>query len=111
MEYDKGSMVITKAPLIKLNDLSTESEINEQEGIKLMLIGFFQGPRNIYQHNKNGHGSDTVLPLILDVSMFLNLISGHSMTKKRIGLNLLLTLMTSIIKFQEKETESDLYLN
>ena len=50
-EIDKQTGEIKRAPLIAINDLKNESERNEQDGIRYMLMGFFQGPRNLYQHN------------------------------------------------------------
>ena len=41
-EKDKQTGEIKKKPLIALNKLSTESECNEQDGIRYMLMGFFQ---------------------------------------------------------------------
>jgi uncharacterized protein (TIGR02391 family) len=51
MEYDKQSNVVKTPPLIALNKLETESDRNEQEGVMMMLMGFFQGVRNLFQHN------------------------------------------------------------
>lgn len=51
-EVDKQTGEIIKQPLIAINDLKNESEKNEQDGIRYMLMGFFQGIRNIYQHNQ-----------------------------------------------------------
>lgn len=80
-EVDKQTGVITKQPLIALNDLKTESEKNEQEGVRYMLMGFFQGIRNIYQHNRVESAVSNVLTIILDASLFLNLLDGNSFTK------------------------------
>lgn len=55
-EIDKQTGEIKRAPLIAINDLKNESERNEQDGIRYMLMGFFQGPRNLYQHNHIGSG-------------------------------------------------------
>lgn len=50
-EFDKKTGELKKSPLIALNSLKTDSGRNEQEGIRYMLMGFFQGPRNIFHHN------------------------------------------------------------
>lgn len=78
---DKKSGQITKSPLIQLNKLITDSEKNEQEGVRFMLMGFFQGARNIFQHNIVGSGGSDVLTIIIQASYFLNLLDGHSITK------------------------------
>ena len=47
-EIDKQTGEIKKPPLIAINDLKNESDRNEQDGIRYMLMGFFQGPQNLY---------------------------------------------------------------
>lgn len=80
-EVDSKSGVVTKPPLIAINDLKTDSDRNEQDGIRYMLMGFFQGPRNLYQHNSIGSGVDNSISIIIEASFFLRLIDGHSITK------------------------------
>ena len=80
-EADKKTGEITKHPLVAINQLKTESERNEQEGIRYMLMGFFQGVRNLYQHNDIGSGVSNALTVLLDASFFLNLLDGKSITK------------------------------
>ena len=81
-EVDKQTGEVTKQPLISINDLKTESEKNEQDGIRYMLMGFFQGVRNLYQHNHIGSGASNSLMVVLNASFYLNLLDGHSITKK-----------------------------
>lgn len=80
-EVNKQTGEITKQPLIAINDLKTDSEKNEQEGIRYMLMGFFQGVRNLYQHNHIGSGASNAINIVLNASFFLTLLDGHSMTK------------------------------
>ncbi len=80
-EVDKKSGEIKKAPLIAVNNLKTESDRNEQDGIRYMLMGFFQGPRNLYQHNHIGSGVSNSISVIIQASFFLHLLDGHSITK------------------------------
>ena len=80
-EVDKQTGEVTKHPLIAINGLKTESEKNEQDGIRYMLMGFFQGVRNLYQHNQIGSGVANALTVVLDASFFLDLLDGHSITK------------------------------
>ena len=92
-EVDKHSGQVVKQPLIAINDLKTESDKNEQDGIRLMLMGFFQGVRNLYLHNHIGSGAATSFTAIINASFFLRLLDGHSITKNgrwlptRINLN------------------------
>ena len=80
-EYDKAKRIMKREPKIKINSLDSESELNEQEGLKLMLMGFFQGPRNMYQHNNIYVPVNVILTLFLQISFFLKLIDGGSLTK------------------------------
>ena len=59
---DKQTCAIKRAPLIAINGLKNESERNEQDGIRYMLMGFFQGPRNLYQDNHIGSGVSNTSP-------------------------------------------------
>ena len=80
-ETDKKTGEVIRRPLIAINNLETESDRNEQEGIRYMLMGFFQGPRNLYLHNHIGSGASNSLSIIIEVSFFLHLLDGQSITK------------------------------
>lgn len=80
-DIDKNTGEIKKAPLIAINDLKTESDRNEQDGIRFMLMGFFLGPRNLYQHNHIGSGASNSILVIIEASFFLRLLDGHGITK------------------------------
>lgn len=80
-EVDGKTKEVIKEPLIKINKLKTESEQNEQKGIMHMLMGFFEGPRNIFQHNHVGSGASDVYSIIITASFFLRILDGHSITK------------------------------
>lgn len=81
-EIDRKTGEIKKAPLIALNELKNESDRNEQDGIRYMLMGFFQGPRNLYQHNHIGSGVSTSISILTQASFFLHLLDGHSITEQ-----------------------------
>lgn len=80
-EIDKQTGEIKKPPLVAINDLKNESDRNEQDGIRYMLMGFFQGPRNLYQHRHIGSGVSNTISIIIEASFFLQLLDGHSITK------------------------------
>lgn len=69
-------------PLIALNELETKSEQNEQEGIEMMIEGFFKSIRNITLHNSIGHGSFQTFEIICFVDFVIKLIDGESFTKR-----------------------------
>ena len=70
-EVDKQTGEIKRPPLIAINELKNESDRNEQDGIRYMLMGFFQGPRNLYQHNHIGSGVSNSISVIIEASFFL----------------------------------------
>ena len=79
-EVDKQTCAIKRAPLIAINGLKNESERNEQDGIRYMLMGFFQGPRNLYQDNHIGSGvSNTISVIIERPSSFICLTVAASL--------------------------------
>lgn len=83
LKYDKSTFVITQSPLIAINNLSNESEINEQDGMMHMLMGFFRGPRNIYQHNKVRLGFSMSFSILIQTSFYLDIIVGkHSLLSR-----------------------------
>lgn len=65
---DKGT--ITEFPKIQVNDLSTISEINEQDGLKYLSMGVMSGIRNIYMH---GPAEDRIY-LALQIVSFINFL-------------------------------------
>ena len=79
--YDTKEKKIIEKPLIAVNKLDNISRINEQEGLMYMIMGYFQGTRNIYQHKPIGSSYDMMIIPILQVSYFLKLLDGHSITK------------------------------
>lgn len=80
--YDQKTAQITRQPLIAVNKLETDSERNEQKGLMLMLMGFFTGIRNIYQHSHVGSGVSNSIATIIQASYFLDILDGKSITKK-----------------------------
>lgn len=81
MEYDKPSGTVKTEPLIAINNLETESDRNEQEGCMMMLMGFFQGTRNLVQHNHLKASFNLIITQIIETSYFLYLIEGKSLLK------------------------------
>lgn len=80
-EADRKTGELIKPPLIAINSLENESDRNEQEGIRYMLMGFFQGPRNLYQHRHIGSGVSNSISIIIEASFFIHLLDGYSITK------------------------------
>jgi Protein of unknown function (Hypoth_ymh). len=74
-QIDKNGTLVSE-PKIKINALSDINEINEHEGLKLMLLGFFKGTRNLYMHNNLLTRIYLVLNTFTQVSYFLRSING-----------------------------------
>ena len=53
----------SKSPILKLNDMNTESEINEQEGFMLLFMGSMQGIRNPVAHDEMYIQADSIKTL------------------------------------------------
>lgn len=79
--YDQKANTVTDMPLIKINDLATESERNEQNGMRFLLMGFFTGQRNIYQHNNIKSGLSDSIAVVIEASFILHKLDGHSTLK------------------------------
>ena len=77
--YDQKSGTVTQVPHIAVNDLSSESKRNEQEGLRFLLMGFFSGQRNIYQHNRIRSGFSDSLTIVMEASFILYKLDGKSM--------------------------------
>lgn len=76
--YDQKAGTVTQMPLIAVNDLSSESKRNEQEGLRFLLMGFFTGQRNIYQHNNIRSGVSDSLSVVIEASFILKRLERHS---------------------------------
>lgn len=74
-QIDKNGTIVSK-PKITINELSDINTINEHEGLKLMLLGFFKGTRNLYMHNNILTRIYLTLNTFTQVSYFLRAIHG-----------------------------------
>ena len=77
-KIDLKTKEFIEEPKIKLNELSNISMRNEQEGFKLMTMGFMQGIRNIYMHTEGADRLYYALQIITIVDLFLKQIGGTS---------------------------------
>jgi hypothetical protein len=79
-EYDpKGNNVI-RFPLIQLNNLSTETKRNEQDGMRLLTMGIMRGVRNIFAHSHGTSKFYYCLNIITTIDMLLEQILGEYST-------------------------------
>lgn len=76
----KGGSVI-QPPKIKINELMDITDINEQEGLKLSLLGFFKGLRNIYMHKSVDVRFYFVFSIFTQISFFLRIIEGENISQ------------------------------
>ena len=75
-EYDKKLDKIITPPLIALNELSTETLRNEQDGIKFMAMGVMRGIRNIYLHTKGSQKIYFCLEILTIIDFLITNIIG-----------------------------------
>ena len=76
-----GTMV--EKPLIQINDLQTEEQKNEHEGVKLLFLGMTRGIRNIVAHHNAKIHPMSSLSVITLCNMALDLIRAGSILKER----------------------------
>ncbi|MBA7543692.1 hypothetical protein ES705_36029 [subsurface metagenome] len=74
-----GEKLITKAfslknPIIKLNDLKTETDKNEQQGIMLILQGLYKAIRNPRNHNLKVDNKIECDSIIIFINYLINII-------------------------------------
>lgn len=69
-----GQAFGVKKPLLKVNKLETESEIDTQKGIENLLFGLFQAIRNPRSHSKRIDNKEDADCIILFVNYLLNVI-------------------------------------
>lgn len=75
-KIDSQTKQVTEKPKISINDLSTISKINEQEGTKFIAMGLMQGVRNIFMHSKGTEKLFYCLQVITTVDFLLKQIFG-----------------------------------
>lgn len=80
-EVDKKNNKVIVEPLIKINALSNESEMNEHEGLRFMLMGFFKGVRNLYMHKPIGAAVNMALSILVQIAFFIQILNGNSLNK------------------------------
>lgn len=76
-DFDRRTNSITRPPLIQLNNLSTESKRNEQDGIRLLTMGVMRGIRNIFAHTKGTSKFYYCLNIITTIDMLIEQIKGE----------------------------------
>ena len=74
-KMDSNKKVIEE-PKIKVNNLSSISKRNEQEGIMYLAMGLMHGIRNIYMHSEGTHKLFYSIQIITLVNLLLKQILG-----------------------------------
>lgn len=73
-KFDLNTKKLSERPKIKINNLSTISKRNEQEGVKFMAMGIMQGIRNIYMHSEGSARLYYALQILTTVDLLLKLV-------------------------------------
>ena len=76
-EWDRTKSRLTRRPAIAINNLSTESERNEQDGIHHIAVGLMAGARNILAHNAGTVTIGNALNVITTVAFVLHHLSSQ----------------------------------
>lgn len=63
-----------KSPLLKVNNLQTESEKNVQGGIEQILRGIYQAIRNPRSHDKHSDKEEDAVAIILFINLLVRII-------------------------------------
>lgn len=77
-EYDRTTNTINKLPPISLNNLSTESKRNEQDGFRFLAMGFMRGIRNVFAHTDVHASFQYSLELLTMVDAMTAMVQGVS---------------------------------
>ena len=73
-----------KSPILRINQLSTESEKNEQSGYQMIMAGLMRGVRNPRAHEpQHRDDSNGALELLVLVNHLLQVIARSKRTRKR----------------------------
>ncbi|MBP7528115.1 MAG: hypothetical protein KA801_09330 [Syntrophorhabdaceae bacterium] len=83
-KYDLQTNSITVFPPIMINDLKSEEDRNEHEGIKLMLLGVMRGIRNIIAHHSKDFLPKECLQILMTCDFLVNIVTNGSLLKERI---------------------------
>lgn len=82
-QLDAQNRVIV-APLIRINNLSTDEERNEHDGIKLLCMGMTRGIRNIVAHHDADLPPISCLSILMLCNMVLDFIVDGSILNERV---------------------------
>ena len=73
-KFDSNAKKLTEKPRIRINNLSSISKRNEQEGVKFMAMGVMQGIRNIYMHSEGSDKLYYALQILTTIDLLLKLV-------------------------------------
>ncbi len=82
--YKSDNGTLTNKPLIQINQLITEQDINEHDGVKLFCMGLMGGFRNILAHNSAEVPPKTCLSIISTCDLVLDIMESGSILNKRV---------------------------
>jgi uncharacterized protein (TIGR02391 family) len=75
-DWDMANHRVTRPPLVTINDLKSESQRNEQDGILHISIGLMAGARNILAHHSGRVTIGNALNVLTTVTFVLHHISS-----------------------------------
>ncbi len=82
-EYDKKEQMYPREPIIKINDLSSQSDRNEQDGIRLLISGMFKGLRNVLMHQHVKFSPIHALSVVVISNLLIDILNHGSISNER----------------------------
>ena len=75
---------LVEKPLIRINDLATDEERNEHDGIKLLCMGMTRGIRNIVAHHNADLRPKSCFSILTLCDLVLDLVADGSILNERV---------------------------
>lgn len=83
-DYDKKSKTMIRPPIIPINDLDTNVKRGEQEGFMALVLGIFQGLRNVIMHDQNRIQPVHALAILINCDIAFDVLSDGSLKNERV---------------------------
>lgn len=83
-EYDHNAKKYLREPAIKINKLKTNTDRNEQDGIRLLINGLFKGLRNTLMHQHVRLSPIDALSIVVMSNLMIHILNNGSILNERV---------------------------
>lgn len=83
-EYDNKTKKCVREPIVKVNDLNSQNDRNEQDGIRLLISGMFKGLRNALMHDHVKLSPVNALSVVVMSNLVIDILNKGSILKERV---------------------------